>query len=273
MSMKKNIWMTVLTIITVCCVVGGTFHYYGIFSLRGGFRFGDDRITRASSDLDAFDAIYVDADMIDLSIETGKKFYLHGEYTDTLKLEYEVKDHALHIKQKMPKRAWWGGMRNERCDMTLTVPEEAEMKNMEIKVSMGSISVEGITASDCDALTNMGSFTFKKCSFDESTLNTSMGEITVKDTELGESEVDNDMGSIQIEGCTFQNLSADNAMGDTSINVNQNLDNFGIELETEMGAVRVNDQNEGTKYRQSGDAGKLEASASMGNIRLRYQTK
>lgn len=153
--------MTVLTIITVCCVVGGTFHYYGIFSLRGGFRFGDDRITRASSDLDAFDAIYVDADMIDLSIETGKKFYLHGEYTDTLKLEYEVKDHALHIKQKMPKRAWWGGMRNERCDMTLTVPEEAEMKNMEIKVSMGSISVEGITASACDALTNMGSFTFK----------------------------------------------------------------------------------------------------------------
>ncbi len=73
------------------------------------------------------------------------------------------------------------------------------------------------------------------CSFDESTLNTSMGEIIVKDTELGESEVDNDMGSIQIEGCTFQNLSADNAMGDTSINVNQNLDNFGIELETEMG--------------------------------------
>lgn len=100
-----------------------------------------------------------------------------------------------------------------------------------------------------------------------------MGEIIVKDTELGESEVDNDMGSIQIEGCTFQNLSADNAMGDTSINVNQNLDNFEIELETEMGEVRVNDQNEGTKYRQSGDAGKLEASASMGNIRLHYQTK
>ncbi len=37
MSMKKNIWMTVLTIITVCCVVGGTFHYYGIFSLREVF--------------------------------------------------------------------------------------------------------------------------------------------------------------------------------------------------------------------------------------------
>lgn len=164
-------------------------------------------------------------------------------------------------------------MRNERCDMTLTVPEEAVMKNMEIKVSMGNISVKGITASDCDALNSMGSCTFKKCSFDESTLSTSMGEIIVKDTELGEAEVDNDMGSIQIEGCTFQNLSADNTMGDTSINVNQNLDNFEIEMETGMGEVRVNGQNEGTKYRQSGDAGKLEVNASMGNIRLHYQTK
>ena len=86
MSMKKNIWMTVLTIITVCCVVGGTFHYYGIFSLRGGFRFGDDRITRASSDLDAFDAIYVDAGMVCFSIWMGKKIFFHRGYNSKIKL-------------------------------------------------------------------------------------------------------------------------------------------------------------------------------------------
>ena len=95
MSMKKNIWMTILTIITVCCVVGGTFHYVGSFGFRGGFHFGEDSLTSASSDLDAFDAIYVDADMIDLSIESGNNFYLHSEYTDSIKFEYEVKDSAL----------------------------------------------------------------------------------------------------------------------------------------------------------------------------------
>lgn len=161
MSMKKNIWMTILTIITVCCVVGGTFHYVGSFGFRGGFHFGEDSLTSASSDLDAFDAIYVDADMIDLSIETGNNYYLHSEYTDSIKFEYEVKDSALYIKQKTPKKAWWGGMRNQQCRMTLTVPEETAMKNMDLKVAMGNISVEGITSSDCDALTNMGSCTFK----------------------------------------------------------------------------------------------------------------
>lgn len=271
MSMKKNIWMTILTIITVCCVVGGTFHYFGIFGFRGGFHFGEDRMTSANSDLDAFDAIYVDADMMDLSIETGNNFYLQSEYTDSLKLEYEVKNKTLHIKEKTPQKAWWGGMRNQQCRMTLTVPEGTAMKNMDIKVAMGNINAEGITSSDCDAMTNMGGCTFKKCSFGKSDLCTNMGDITIKDTDLGEAEVDNDMGSIQIEGCTFLNLNADNAMGDTSINVRQNLDNFQIELEAGMGEVSVNGQNEGTKYRQSGDAGKLEASTSMGSVRLSYK--
>ena len=155
--------------------------------------------------------------------------------------------------------------------MTLIVPEETAMKNMDLKVAMGNISVEGITSSDCDALTNMGSCTFKKCSFDKSDLRTNMGDITIKDTALGEAEVDNDMGSIQIESCTFLNLNADNAMGDTSIDVSQNLDNFQIELEAGMGEVRVNGQDEGRKYRQSGNAGKLEASTSMGSVRLSYK--
>lgn len=271
MSVKKNIWMTILTIITVCCVVGGTFHYCGIFNIRGGFRVGGDRMTSASSDLDAFESINVDADLMDLSIETGKNFYLHSEYTDSIKLEYEIKDKTLHIKEKMPQKGWWGGMRNQQCCMTLTVPEGTAIKNMDVRVAMGNISVEGMISSDCDALTNMGSCTFTNCNFGSSDLRTNMGEITIKDTDLCDAEVDNDMGSIKIESCTFQNLNVDNAMGDTSIDVKQNLDDFQIELEAGMGEVSVNGQNEGTKYHQSGNAGKLEASTSMGSVRLNYK--
>lgn len=40
MSMKKSIWMTVLTIITVCCVIGGTVHYYGILDSGTAFSLG-----------------------------------------------------------------------------------------------------------------------------------------------------------------------------------------------------------------------------------------
>ncbi|MDE7322573.1 MAG: DUF4097 domain-containing protein [Lachnospiraceae bacterium] len=269
--MKKNIWMAVLTVITACCVVGGTFHYYGIFGFRNGFRFGEGRLTSADSDLEAFYAVNVDADMIDLSIESGEKFYLNGRYTDGLMFEYEVKDGILYIKQRLPKKALWGGMRSESCNVTLTVPEGKVMDFLDIRTAMGNIDVEGITSSDCEVQTSMGNCTFDECNFDEADICTNMGEITVKDTHLGEAELDNDMGTIIVERSTFDNLSADNSMGDISIDAEQNLDKCQIELESGMGNVKVNGHNEGTKYRQTGDAGKLEASTSMGSLKLNYR--
>lgn len=273
MSMKKSIWMTVLTIITVCCVIGGTVHYYGIFGFRNGFQFGADRMMSADSDLDAFDAICVDADIMDLTVEAGERFSLSSRYTDTLKLEYEVKDGTLNVKVRAPKMALWGGMRNEQCSMTLTIPEGTELNLMNIEVAMGNISAEEITSKGCDTLTNMGNCTFKKCSFEEADIDTNMGEITIKDTYLGDAEVNNDMGTIRVENCTFQDLDVDNAMGDTIIDAEQSLDDYQIELEAGMGEVRVNGQGEGTKYRQSGSAGKLEASTSMGSVRLSYRNE
>jgi hypothetical protein len=269
--MRKNIWMAILTIITACCVIGGTFYHIGIWGFKGGFHFGEDRMTSVSTDLEAFCAIDVDADMMDLSVEVEDHFYLNGRYTDRLKFEYEVKDGVLYIKERNPRKAFWGGARSENCNITLTVPKNVAMDSMEIKLAMGNVNVEGITSINCEALTNMGNCTFEKCSFGEADIDTNMGEIIIKGTQLGEADIDNDMGTIKMERCIFQDLNVDNSMGDIFIDANQSLDNCQIELKADMGEVRVNGQSEGTKYRQSGNAGKLEASTSMGSVRLDYK--
>lgn len=272
MSIRKNIWMAVLTVITVCCVIGGTFYHAGIFGLQDRFHFRDDKTINVSTDLEAFCAIDVDADMMDLSIEKGDRFYIDGKYTDVLQFEYEVKDKTLYIKGKTVRKAFLRGNGNYKCNITLTVPENTTMDSMEIKLAMGNINVENITSIDCKALTNMGNCIFEKCSFGEADIDTNMGEITIKDTDLGESEIDNNMGSIKMERCIFQDLDVDNSMGEISIDINQNIDEYQIDLKAEMGDVRVNGQSEGTKYRQSGNNGKLTASTSMGSVTLDYYT-
>ncbi len=268
MSIRKNIWMAILTIITICCVIGGTFYHTGIFEVNGGFRFGEDRMTSVSADLETFHAINVDADMMDLSIEEGDNFYLHGKYTDRLKFEYEVKDGVLFLKGRNPRKIFWGGVRGENCNITLTVPKNTVMDRIEIKLAMGNADLENIASIDCEVLNNMGNCIFEKCSFDKADIDTNMGEVRIKDTHLGDAEINNDMGTIQIERCTFQDLNVDNSMGDISIDAKQSLDQYEIKLNAEMGNVRVNGENEGTKYRQSGNAGRLEANTSMGSVRL-----
>ena len=117
----------------------------------------------------------------------------------------------------------------------------------------------------------MGNCTLEKCSFSKADIDTNMGEITIKDTALGEAEIDNDMGTIRMEHCIFQNLKADNSMGEIYIDADQNLDQYEIEFKAEMGNVRVNGQSQGTKYHQSGNSGKLEASTSMGSVIVEYK--
>lgn len=268
MRMKKNIWIALLSVITVCCVIGGTFYHSGLFRYGEGFRFVDARTTSTSEDLDAFAVIDLDADMMSLTIEEGDHFYLYCQYTDRLEFSYEVKDGTLFVRERNPRTI--NGLRGERCDLTLTVPEGTVLDSVDIRTAMGDVTMDKIAVSDCEALTSMGSCIFKKCSFDRTDICTNMGEITLRDTQLGDAELNNHMGSVEAESCTFSSLTVLNAMGDVLIDAQQNLDAYEIDLEASMGSVHVNGEHEGTKYRQKGDAGTLKATLSMGTVSLNY---
>ncbi len=262
--MKRSVWITIITIITVCCVIGGTF--YHIFR-RGASLFGHGEMGQTSLELDAFHVVKVDANLMDVTVTVGDQFYLDSEYTDGLEPLYEVKNGTLTIKQRTYNR--WG-INNAECSLSLTVPAQEVVDLIDVHTALGNINLEGISASECELLSNLGNCTLKKCSFAEADLTTNMGEISVNDTSLGEAEVDNDMGEIALDGCTFGNLSITAAMGSVTVDTAQALDGYEIDLESDMGSVRVNNRSEGTKYHQSGKDGELEIETNMGSIELKY---
>ena len=262
--MKRSVWIMIITVITACCVFGVTF--YHIFRYEKGF-WGNGEITDMSLDLEAFDALSVDADLMDVTITAGERFHLSCQYTDGLGITYEVKDGKLAIRQRAYQRRL--GVNNE-CVLTLTIPEQTEMRVVDVHTALGNIQLEGISASECGLLCNMGSNTIKKCSFDRSDLNTNMGEISVSDTDLGDSEVNNDMGEIEIDDCAFGDLAITAAMGGVTIDAAQTLEDYDMELVADLGSVNVNNRSESTHFRQSGDAGKLSVNTSVGSVRLSY---
>ncbi|MDE7415127.1 MAG: DUF4097 domain-containing protein [Lachnospiraceae bacterium] len=260
--MKRSVWITIISIITVCCVIGGTF--YHIFRHGTGL-FGHGGTTSTSSDLEAFDVINVDADLMDVTITAGERFYLSCEYSSGMEPVYEIKNGTLTIKQRAYKK--WG-VNNAECSLSLTIP--TQMDSIDVHTALGNIYLEGISASECELLSNLGNCTLKKCSFVESDLTTNLGEISVRDTGLGKAEVNNDMGEIELDDCSFGNLSITAAMGSVTVDAAQDLDGYDMELETDLGSVHVNNSNEGTKYHQKGDIGELEINTSMGSIQVTY---
>ncbi|MDE6622721.1 MAG: DUF4097 domain-containing protein [Lachnospiraceae bacterium] len=264
--MKRSVWITIITIITVCCVTGGTFFH--VFRHGMGL-FGHGGTTTADSDLEAFDTLNVDANLMDVTITAGEQFYLSCEYSEGLEPVYEVKNGTLTIKQRSYWNQKWG-VNNSQCSLTLTIPEQTAMNKIDVHTALGNIQLEGISASECELLSNLGNCTLKKCSFDESHLTTNLGEISVRDTSLGKAEMNNDMGEIELKTCTFGDLSITASMGGVKVDAAQDLDGYDIELEADLGSVHVNNRSEGTKYHQSGKDGELEIDTSMGSIELTY---
>lgn len=265
-SMKRNVWILMITIVTICCVVGGTF--YHIFRFGTGF-FGRGETKDMSVDLEAFHALNVDANWMDVTVTAGERFYLSCEYTDGLEPLYELRNGTLTIKQRTYRSYRWG-VNNMHCNLTLTIPDQAAMDKLDVHTALGNVRLEGISGAECEIQSNMGNCELKKCSFDKSDLVTNMGEISASDTGLGEAEVNNDMGEVNIDDCTFAELDITAAMGSVSVDAAQVLDGYEMDLEADLGSVHVNNRDEGTKYHQSGDVGKLSVSTSMGSVEVSY---
>lgn len=253
-----------ITIITVCCVAVGTFYHLGI---RGSFIWARNKVTDISAELEAFDKIDVDAELMDVTITEGERFYLSCEYTNGLEPVYEVRKGTLSIKQH-PYHSWRGN--NNQCRLNLTIPSGTAMNVIDVQTALGNARVEGITASKCELHSSLGNCTAEDCSFAETDLNTNMGEVFVRNTSLGDAKADSDMGAIKVEASTFDSLDATASMGDIRVDSAQKLDGYDMKLTTDMGSVKVNNRDEGTKYHQSGDDGKLELDTSMGSIHLTY---
>lgn len=262
--MKRSVWITIITIITVCCVIGGT--VYHVFRYGIGL-FGHGGTENTSLELEAFDVVKVDANLMDVTITAGEHFYLSCDYSDGLEPVYEVKDGTLTIKQRAYSR--WG-VSNVECSLSLTIPAQEVMDSVDVHTALGNVNLEGISALECELLSNLGNCTLKKCSLVETDLTTNLGEISVSNTSLGEAEVNNDMGEIALDDCTFGNMSITAAMGSVTVDAAQALDGYDMELESDMGSVRVNNRSEGTKYHQSGKDGELEIETNMGSIELKY---
>ncbi|MEZ3443695.1 MAG: DUF4097 domain-containing protein [Lachnospiraceae bacterium] len=258
--MKRNVWIAIITVITVFCVIGGTF--YHVFR-----HFGHGGIQNTDLELEAFDVIDVDANLMDVEITAGEQFHLSCDYSDGLEPVYEVKNGTLTIRQRAYSR--WG-VNQAECSLSLTIPAQEVIDSIDVHTALGSIRLEGISASECALLSNLGNCTLKQCSFDESDLNTNLGEITVSDTALGEAEVNNDMGEITLDTCTFGGLDITAAMGSVTVDAAQALDGYDMDLEADLGSVHVNNRSEGSEYHQSGSDGVLEINTNMGSIQLTY---
>ena len=256
--MKRNVYLILITVITILCIIAGTGYHlvrFGLSVAEGLPSFsefieaisdwdddGDDSDDNDDSDngistsvdasqknLDAFSSINADLNVVDLTIQRGNTFSITCKASKKLTPEYKVENNCLTITQYAKAHNALG--RNKKCSVTITV---------------------------ADTLTDLK-------------LHTNVGDVDLSGLNVLALDLRADVGDIDLEDCTFTSMEITSNVGDVDLDCKEDLSGYHIELGTGVGDVNVNDTYCHRSYSNQGDSShSLTISNDTGDISLTY---
>lgn len=259
--MKKNIFLIILTLVTVLCIIVGASRHLGLprksfssvaSSIRRGLRSGkfnfhidsyDDDDEATDFDFDDEDPKSFDSETISefteldvnlrvagLTIERGNKWQIESKYAYSfLKPEYSLKNGKLTITQPYYKNK---NLTNKSCKVVITVPFGTELSKVSIKMDVGAVELNG--------------FDIKKGS------------------------IDTDVGAISISSVDFEDLDLDSDVGAVSIELVEPIEEYSININSDLGGIVVDGRNEKRRYSQKGSKDKqLRINTDVGGVEVK----
>ena len=244
-SMKRTIYLGVITLITIGCVLYGVNGWFG--GSRNYFSFGNEQKDHYSiqenTTLESFHSIAVDAVVMDLTIVEGTDFSLDYEGTEELEMAYSVEKDELIIAQR--KKGHLVG--NNSAELILTIPTDTQLEKTDITVDVGDIDVEGVTIKTLEA-------------------DSDVGDITVKNSSVNSAVLDSDTGDINVDSCSFVMLDVASDVGEIEVDSNMDISGYMLDLKTDIGEVEIGTETYGKKYFHAGKNGSITARGSVGDI-------
>lgn len=260
--MKKTVYLVILSIITVICIIiGSIYHITGWIGsgLNGlsSFITGDGTVSSKydssrktySENIDAFDQIEIETKVMDITIKTGDTWHLEYDCIGFLEPDVDVKSGKFRLKQPSSIPRWHRN--NNHCDMTLTIPSSATLNNIDITSDVGNITINNTSCKNLTIEADVGDITLGTCSSGTTDLEADVGNITASMSELGKSDIETDTGNIDISGCGFKDIDVYNDVGNINFSTDSSLDNYDIELASDIGSVRFNGIKQKKHFYQS----------------------
>lgn len=249
-----------VTVIGEACVTEGT---GGLYQRQEG-----DTVY-ISGELDTpVERIVIEGVSDHVTITPGAVFSVDLWHDQRESLDCSVKNGTLHITGKVEGVLSMGLQQGQ---ITLTVPENFGVYQIQVDTDMGDIYMENITAGEAELSADVGTITVSSGTFDRLDCDSDMGDVTVMSVEAAVLQCEADTGNIEaIELSAAQaDLSAD--LGSITAVAEGSFKEYDLELEVDLGELKLNGEKKSNSYSQSvlGDRS-IHAKVGAGNLTLDF---
>lgn len=254
--MKKSIYLTTITIITVICIIAGSLYHIGGLAL-GLF---DNLIPHSDNSpgnvcakelsVDEFSNLIFDTAVLNINITTGDNYTVSYKCNERLVPKIKSSDDTLTISQS--ERTNY--KRNTTSEITVTIPEGATLNKLSFDTGVGEVNLNALTAADAE--------------FD-----TGVGDLYVTDCSFATCDVDGGTGNLNFENCAFDKMDIDGGTGNITVTSSQSLDGYMMDLDSGIGSITINGNDYGDEYEVNEKAEKVKhliIDSGLGDIELKY---
>lgn len=281
--MKKNVYLIILTLVTVICIIGGTcYHLVGwgvsfLSHLPFAYFYSDSDDTESSGttistgtvSLPSFNTVKIDSKVMNLSIEKGDDYSIQCDADEKLNPKYEIKDNTLIVSQKQKIKVH-NFMKNPKCSVHITIPEDTTLELINIDGATGDISLSNLDVTTLKIDNSVGDVKMDNCKIASIGIDTSTGDVKLNDCEANEIDVDTSVGDTVIKDNIFEKLYVDGSVGDVKVSSSKDLSDYAYDLDTSIGDVSINGVSHKKEYQQKGTGGKITVDNSTGDISITY---
>lgn len=254
--MKKSIYMTTITIITVICIIAGSLYHIGGLAL-GLF---DNLIPHSDNSpgnvctkelsVDEFSNLIFDAAVLNINITAGDNYTVSYKCNERLVPKIKSSGDTLTISQR--ERTNYKG--NTTSEITVTIPDSAALNKLSFNTGVGEVNLDALTAADAE--------------FD-----TGVGDLYVTDCSFATCDVDGGTGNLSFENCAFDKMDIDGGTGNITVTSSQSLDGYMMDLDSGIGSITINGNDYGDEYEVNEKAEKVKhliIDSGLGDIELKY---
>lgn len=240
--MKRTIYLSVITIVTIGCIIFGT------VMQSGGFGFGLSLgVKEEEQSLEDFHKIQVDTNIIELTISSGSRYHLSYSATKDLIPEYTVENGTLVIEQNKKKKNILG---TNKCKVYVEIPDDIAVSDLDIMSDIGDVKIKDLKVEECTGKVDLG-------------------ELEITGSTIEKLDWENDKGDISLEDCSFQKVDLKIDLGEVVIQNAKQLTGYEIDAQTNVGEVKVNGEEYGRKCKINGSVGKMRIRVDLGDIKIK----
>lgn len=190
--------------------------------------------------------------------------------------QYYIEGDTFYLKQRCPVA---GG----KADLTLTLPKDILLDEVDITVGAGEIVTENLfAAKKMDIEVDAGDITMEEVRADTFSAEVAAGSIEVDRLDVVECDANVDMGNIDLRKSLITgNLNAEVNMGDINVFLRDSYDNHNYELNCNMGDVTIQTESGENKeyagfsssielYGKNGGESLYDLDCDMGSILVKF---